>query len=73
MNDIVERIHEAIEGFSEVDVLSALSFVLVERALNHRRDDGTLGSSSEVEGLVTELTHGMIEICTEPGLPLARS
>ena len=72
MNDIVERIHEAIEGFSEVDVLSALSFVLVERALNHRRDDGSLGSSSEVAGLVTEL-NGMIEICTEPGSPLARS
>jgi len=68
--DIVERIRDAVEGLPEGDVL--LSLVLVERALNHWKNDGTLGSRSDVKSLITALTHGMVDICTEPSSPLAR-
>jgi hypothetical protein len=69
---LVDNIRGAVQDYPEGEVLSALSFVLVERALQFEKKDGTTGSRSEVKDLVKAPTDGMIGICTEPGSPLAR-
>jgi hypothetical protein len=64
-----ERIRAAIDDAADEEILTALSIVLVERALNHERRDGTRGTPSEVKEFVNGLTNGMIDICTNEDFP----
>jgi hypothetical protein len=58
-----DKIRAALDGAGEAESLSALSFVLVERALNVKRKDGTVGTPGEVKRFIAELTFDMVDIC----------
>jgi hypothetical protein len=65
--DLTDRIRGAVDASPESDVLSALATVLVERAVNFERQDGTKGSAPEVKDFIAALTDGMVDIAMESG------
>src|SRR6266851_2357597 len=68
----VNLIRNAIEFLDDGEALTALSIVLVERALNLKRKDGTRGNAFEVKALIGTLTNGMIDIASAQSLTLQR-
>ena len=67
-DQLLDRIRAALSDDPEKNA-TALSLALVEQALQIRRDDGTVGTATEVKAFVHELTGGMIDIYAEAGPP----
>jgi hypothetical protein len=70
--ELVDRIRAAL-GDEPKENVTALSFALVEQALQVRKADGTVGPPAEVKAFVHDLVDGMIDICAQAGPPERRS
>lgn len=67
-NGLLDRIRAALSD-DPGENLTALSIALVEQALQFPRNDGTIGTPTEVKAFLHELTGGMVDICMEAGPP----
>jgi hypothetical protein len=67
-DELLDRIRAALSDDPGRNA-TALSLALVEQALQLRRNDGTVGTPTEVKAFLHQLTGGMVDICAEAAPP----